>query len=366
MLVPFFSHQLTPISEKEEILTALNKVVESGTFIGGESVELFEIEFAKVNQSQNAVAVSNGLDALRLSLIALNLTSGKRIGVPAHTFIATWLAIIQVGAIPVGIDVDEEGLISIDFLEQIADTLDGLTVVHMHGKMADMQKISDICVREGIELLEDCSQAHFAQFKGVYSGNFGRVSAFSLYPTKNIGALGDAGVIVTKDESIANYLRSLRSYGSDPNDKYTHHHFGFNNRMDSIQASVLRSRLKHINAHNDQRRALALTYYENLSWKGFQPLQEFSKECVFHHFCLLTSRRDELRRFLEGEGVGTEIHYPRLAPNEIADILKQPRTVFRMANSISERSLSLPISQWHTKEQIDYVIGAVNYFFETS
>lgn len=364
MIVPFFSHQLTPISEKEEVFSSIIKVVESGIFIGGESVELFEREFATINQSQYAVAVSNGLDALRLSLVALNLTSGKRVGVPAHTFIATWLAIIQVGAIPVGIDVDEEGLIGIDFLEKIAQTLDGLMVVHMHGKMPNMLRISDICAREGIELVEDCSQAHFAQFEGVYSGNFGKVSAFSLYPTKNIGALGDAGVIVTKNEEVAKHLHSLRSYGSDPEDKYLHRHIGFNNRMDTIQASVLRARLRHAHSYNNHRRNLALTYYENLSWNNFKPLQSFSEESAFHHFCLLTSRRDELRKFLERKGVGTEIHYPRVAPYEISDIFNQPRNVFEMAHKIAEQTLSLPLSQWHTKEQIDYVITSVNVFFE--
>ena len=359
--VDFSPFSYTPKELKAEWLHEIAQVVDGGMFIGGNGLFEFEDAWSKYTGSSYSVGVSNGLDGLVLALRSLNVHHGDIVAVPAHTFIATWNAIISVGATPIGVDVDENGLMDLAEFTKIYKKVKAVIPVHMHGATVDMAKLNEICSSQSskkIYVVEDASQAHGSRSPdGSQLGKFSDLVVYSLYPTKNLGALGDAGVVTTDKKQLADRIRSLSNYGQSKDNKYFHSELGYNNRLDPIQASVLKVNLSKISDWNNKRIELSNIYLSELS-DSIDILQINRRDSVRHHFCVLTPDRDDLQRYLISRGIKTEIHYPRVAGIEANYFLG---TDMRFPNSekIANETLSLPLSQWHNSNQVQYVASQV-------
>jgi dTDP-4-amino-4,6-dideoxygalactose transaminase len=295
-----------------------------------------------------------------LALRALGITHGKRVVVPAHSFIATHNAVVALGAEIVSVDVNEFGLIDERLLKYIEGRIDVIISVHMHGMMCDMRTIMKWARENSVGVIEDCSQSHLAEIDGIKAGNWGDIGIFSLYPTKNLGAIGDAGVIVTNDEKLSDSLFSLANYGSSKHDKYRHLSFGLNNRLDEIHAAVLNVNLNYLPEWNNRRQQIANLYFTGIKNPEVSILQPQSKSNVRHHFCILIEDRDAIRIKLKSKNIDTEIHYPFVASNEVESYLGKPLGVYPLASKIAKKSLSLPLSPWHSDQEIRDVICAIN------
>lgn len=357
MRVDFFNFSYAHEEIQTEWKNAISDQISEGTFVGGSSVREFEKEFANRIGASFAVGLSNGLDGLELGMRALNIGKGDSVAVPAHTFIASWNAILACGATPIGVDVGEDAQMDLDLLSEILSKTQVSCVmpVHMHGHVTDMMRIVDLKSKYGFKIIEDASQAHFASRDNIRVGTTSDVSVFSLYPTKNLGAIGDAGVLVTQDSAIDGRVRKLANYGANPETKYLHTELGFNRRLDSIQAAILNVNLRFVDSWNSSRLKLSRMYVEAFDSLGI-PYLKGRPGSVWHHFCIFVEHRDELRRFLGANGIGTEIHYPRLAANEVSDFLGMQYGEYPIGNKIAESILSLPLSQFHTQDMIEYVI----------
>jgi len=363
MKVPFFSFKMAPQELKDEWLQATSNVINEGIFIHGESLDLFENNWARLNETQYATGVGNGFDGLVIALRALGIGVGDKVAVPAHTFFACWLAIHEVGAIPVGIDVNENGLLCLDSLESLNTQIRAVMPVHMHGAMVDMQRLCKWAENNGVSIIEDASQAHMAYSEGKYAGTWGHIGVFSLYPTKNLGALGDAGVILTSDKTLHENIRMQSNYGATRKSKYQHEIFGRNSRLDEIQAALLNVNLLYLRNWNQARARIAGQYIDALSsLGGIHILNTIVSDSIWHHFPILIDRRDILKEYLFENGIATDIHYPVLASLEYEKLTKRSTGTFPTAESISHKILSLPISPWHSEIQIEYTIEKIQYF----
>jgi dTDP-4-amino-4,6-dideoxygalactose transaminase len=361
--VPFVDFSRIPHEVIEEQKRAASKVIEAGYFIGGPLVAQFESEWASAIGSKYAVGVGNGLDGLVIALKALDIRSGDLVAVPTHTFIATWNAVVLAGATPVGIDVDQYGLLDLSLLESDPRKFSAVIPVHMHGMMVDMVRLNRWAAEKAVRVIEDASQAHLAYSKGVTAGTASDVGVFSLYPSKNLGALGDSGINVTSSLQIAEKMRSYRNYGASNDDKYFHTSFGVNSRLDSMQAAFLSVNLKYLATWNKVRSKIADIYIKNLvPNEYFSLLNPGDRDSVWHHFAILTNSRTQLQKYLTSNGIQTEIHYPHLASSEYARISNETSTPAATGEYISQHILSLPISPWHTEEQILHVCNVVNNF----
>jgi dTDP-4-amino-4,6-dideoxygalactose transaminase len=341
---------------------AFERVKQSGWFILGREVASFEQEFAAYCGSKYCIGVANGLDALVLALRSLELEPGAEVIVPSNTYIATILAIVQANLKPVLAepDIRTYNLDPANVLKAITPATRVIMPVHLYGKCCDMQRIMEIARKHNLFVVEDAAQAHGAAQSGIRAGNFGDLAAFSFYPTKNLGALGDAGALTTSDEKLADKIRMLRNYGSSK--KYYNEVVGYNSRLDELQAALLREKLKALDMINDHKRSLANIYHEGLKSDYTLPLREEGYHDVYHIFNVRHERRDELKKYLFEHGVGTEIHYP-VAPvhqHAMKGILSdQPAPV---AEEIHRTTLSLPISYFHTRQDIEKVVEVMNSF----
>ena len=363
MKIPFFSFKMAPQELKDKWLQATSNVMNEGVFIQGESLELFENNWAEMNETQYATGVGNGFDGLVIALRALGIGVGDKVAVPAHAFFACWLAIHEVGAIPVGIEVDDNGLLCLDSLESLNTQIRAVMPVHMHGAMVDMQRLCKWAKNAGVSIIEDASQAHMAYSEGKYAGTWGHIGVFSLYPTKNLGALGDAGVILTSDQKLHENVRMQSNYGATRKSKYQHEIFGRNSRLDEIQAALLNVNLSYLSNWNQARARIAGQYIDGLNnLEGIQLLNSKVADSVWHHFPILIESRNELKENLFENGIATDMHYPILASSEYEKLTNQPSGTFPTANSISRTTLSLPISPWHTEIQIEYTIERIQFF----
>lgn len=360
MSTPFFSFSQAPEALKSEWKLAISDVIDQGRFIQGHQVKVFQENWASKLGSIFAIGTSNGQDGLILSLRALGINPGDNVVVPAHSFIATHNAVLALGANIVSVDVNEEGLIDLAALETLQEEIVAVIVVHMHGKICDMKAITEWAQQKNVKLIEDCSQAHLSSLYDRYAGTWGDIGVFSLYPTKNLGAIGDAGVIVSNDEELAEKIFKLANYGSSSEDKYFHSEFGLNHRLDEIQASILNINLRYLESWNSRRIEISEKYVLGLEDSSLQILQRSSVGNVRHHFCILVSDRENLRLKLANVGIGTEIHYPRLASHEVEQYLGLSLGHYPNALKISQQTLSLPLSPWMTDEDVYRVIEAVN------
>jgi len=347
---------------QEEFIARFNVVLERGQYILGPQLELFEQEFAAYHSAKYCVGVSNGLDAIILALRALNLPSGSEVIVPSNTYIATILAVVASNLKPVLVepDIHTYNIDPAKIEAAITSKTKVLLVVHLYGKLCDMDAIMHIKQKHGLYLIEDCAQAHGATYKKRKAGTFGEFGAFSFYPTKNLGALGDAGGIICNDENYNNTLLHLRNYGSHR--KYYNDTLGYNNRLDEMQAAFLSVKLKHLDRMNQHRNKLASLYRSHLFPQYILPVNDANYFDVFHIFNIRYSKRDELHQYLQKNGIGTVIHYP-VPPHR----QKALESIFKgedypIADEIHNTTLSLPCSFCHTENEIMEVISALNNY----
>lgn len=345
-----------------ELRRAFGETLESGWYILGKNVERFEREFADYCDAAHCIGVASGLDALILSLKAHEFPSGSEVIVPSNTYIATILAIIRSGLKPVLVEPDL-ATYNID-PARIEENITGATVaimaVHLYGKPCDMEQITQIGHRHGLKIFEDCSQAHGASIKGKKVGTFGDCAAFSFYPTKNLGALGDAGAVTTSDSSIASRIRALRNYGSAR--KYHNDLVGMNSRLDEMQAAFLSVKLPHLDRINRHKRQLAALYHRGLRADFIKPCLQEGFFDVCHIYNVRHERRDELKTYLEKHLIQTEIHYPVPPHRQKALQGMFDNHAYPVADEIHATTLSLPISACHTEEDILRVVDVMNGF----
>lgn len=319
--------------------------MDGGWYIGGAETEAFETEWASYCGAAHAVGVANGLDALVLSLRALNIGEGDEVIVPSHTFVATWLAVSAVGAKPVPVEPDPLSY-NIDparILSAITPRTRAIIPVHLYGQPADLDPILDIAKSNGLSVIEDAAQAHGARYKGRRIGGHGDIVCWSFYPGKNLGALGDGGGITTNRADLAEKIRMLGNYGS--REKYVHELAGTNSRLDPIQAAVLRVKLHHLDAWTAQRRSLAAEYAIALQDSGLILPQEASyAEHVWHLYVVRSPERTRLMKVLADAGIGSQIHYP-IPPHMQAAYgsLGYASNDFPIAHEVSSEVFSLPM-----------------------
>lgn len=351
-----------------DIEAAVKAVIESGAFILGQAVQDFESTFAAVSGAEYCVGVGSGLDALRLSLYALDIGAGDDVIVPANTFIATALAVSAVGARPVLVDCEPETY-NID-PAQIEDALTERTKailpVHLYGQPADMKSISEIADQHRLTVVEDAAQAHGARYGDRVCGGMGAAGCFSFYPAKNLGALGDAGAVTTNDRGLAERVARLRNYGQTS--KYLHDESGFNSRLDTLQAAVLSVKLAHLGEWNAARAGHAVRYAELLHGVGDLVLPATVPDVthVFHLFVIQTAQRDALQEFLASRGIATGIHYPVPIHLQAAYAgLGHEKGAFPNTEFLADRILSLPLYPELSNDQIDRICDAIKSFFDT-
>ncbi len=361
--VPFVD--LRPLEQTldDEIRAAVDRVFARSWYIGGEEDTQFEKEFAKYVGAQHCVGCGNGLDALSLSLRALGIGKGDEVIVPANTFIATALAVTKVGARPVLVDCNERFNIDASLIEPlITPRTKAIMPVHLYGQPADMDPVLEVASAHGLMVVEDCAQAHGARYKGRNIGTFGDAAGFSFYPGKNLGAVGDAGAMVTNDDAVAQKVRALGNYGSEQ--RYHHLYEGVNSRLDELQASVLRAKLKFLDQTNAYRKKVAADYLQGIRNPliALPDVPEWA-DPVWHIFAVRCERRDELQAYLEDHGIGTNIHYPIPVHLQGAYAeLGYSVGDFPTAEIISKTELSLPMFYGMTDSQTEYVISILNDF----
>ena len=347
-----------------EYKNGFEKLLNSGWYILGKNVEKFEKEFSVFNDSKYTVGLASGLDALHLSINSLGLEKNSEIIVPSNTYIATILAIINNGLIPVFVEpnIDTYNIDPFKIEEKISKKTKAIMVVHLYGKSCEMDPINKIANKYSLFVIEDCAQAHGAKYKGTKVGNFGDFGAFSFYPTKNLGALGDAGAITTNNSTYRKNIRRLRNYGSDL--KYHNDVIGFNSRLDEIQAYFLLIKLKYLDNITKHKRSLANLYFNNISDKFIKPIKSKDYYDVYHIYNIRCDKRDELKKYLLKNNIHTEIHYP-VAPhkqNALKNLSSIKKFNYPISENIHNTTLSLPISFGTTKEEVLRVCEIINKF----
>jgi len=345
-----------------EYTEAFQEVLHGGWYILGKQVGQFEQSFASYCGVEHCIGVASGLDALVLSLRYFGFKPGDEVIVPANTYIASILAIMQVGLKPVLVEPDITTYnIDPEKIESaITVRTKAILVVHLYGKMCDMEPIMQLAGQYGLKVIEDCAQAHGATYKGQKAGTFGDFGAFSFYPTKNLGALGDAGAITCKDEDLNKSIRTLRNYGSSA--KYVFDEVGYNSRLDELQAAFLSVKLKYLDKITAHKQELATVYLRELKSDFILPTVQSGQEDVYHIFAIRHPERDRLKKYLLDNDIGTEIHYP-IAPHQqkaMNGILSGDG--YPISEEIHRTILSLPISYGHTEEDITRVVEVMNKF----
>jgi dTDP-4-amino-4,6-dideoxygalactose transaminase len=346
---------------KEEIDAAVARVLGGGWYILGPEVEAFETEWAAICEASYAVGVANGLDALILALRALDVGAGDEVIVPSNTYIATWLAVSAVGARPVPVEPDAatHNIDPARIGAAITARTKVLLPVHLYGQPADLDPILTIAAEHGLKVVEDAAQAHGARYKGQRIGSHGDVVCWSFYPTKNLGALGDAGAVTTNDADLAERIRLLHNYGS--REKYVNQVQGVNSRLDPLQAAVLRVKLKHLDAWNERRRAIASLYDEGLQRSGLiLPRVPNWADPVWHVYVVRSTDRSALQHRLRDAGVGTLIHYP-IPPHMQAAYasLGIAPGALPVAKRLAEEVLSLPMGPQMPLDDTKAVVEAI-------
>ncbi len=365
--VPFTDFGHVEGALRAEILAGIADVVESGIFLRGPVVETFEHDFAAYCGTAHCVGTGSGLDALRLALLASGIEAGDHVVVPAHTFVATWEAVTQAGGIPVPVDISPTDYgIDADFAADVVGPRTRFIIpVHLYGQLVDLTSLRALVQRHGLTIIEDACQAHGAVRQGYRAGSCGAAAAFSFYPTKNLGAFGDAGAIVTHDEAVASRMRALREHGQQR--KYDHELVGYTARLDAIQAAVLVRKLPHLDVWNESRRVAARYYSERLEGVGDLALPPTPSGSipVWHLYVVRTGDPARLAEHLATVGIASGRHYP--TPPHLTTAyahLGFRRGAFPVAEALADEGLSLPLFPEMTEEQLDSVVGAILEFFD--
>lgn len=364
MEIPYLN--FTPMHEeiKEDLIDAFKEVLDSEWFIMGERLAHFEKDFAEFCGAKYCVGVGSGLDAIQIILKAYGIKIGDEVIVPSNTYIATALAVSYVGATPIFVEPDINTLnINPDLIEEkITENTKAIIVVHLYGRAVEIDKILKIAEKYNLKVIEDVAQGHNACYKGKKAGNLGHAAAFSFYPGKNLGALGDGGAIVTNDENIAKRVGVIRNYGS--NKKYYNEVKGVNSRLDELQAALLSVKMRKLEEWTRKRIEIAEKYYDGINnVKIKMPMKSKKGENVYHIFPILCEERDRLKSYLEDKGIHTLIHYPiPMHLQKAYEDLEYKEGDFPLAEKIANEELSLPLFIGMRNEEINYVIEALNNF----
>lgn len=364
MKIPFVTFLPMEKELNEDLRNAFDRVFTRSWYIGGVEDEAFEKSFAEYCDVKYCVGVGNGLDALMLALKALGVGEGDEVIIPSNTYIATALAVTYVGATPIFVEPDIRTFnINPSLIEaSITEKTKAIMPVHLYGQACDMDPIMKVAKKHGLMVVEDCAQAHGATYKGQKVGSFGDAAGFSFYPGKNLGALGDAGAVVTNDKDLADKVRALGNYGSDF--KYHHIYKGNNSRLDELQAALLSAKLPHLERMNAERRRIANMYTEGIRNPKVTTPYVLS-ECVpvWHIYGIRCKERDALEKLLNEKGIGTNKHYPiPMHLQECYQDLNIPKGSLPVAEEISSTELSIPMYYGMTDEEIRYVIDVINRF----
>ncbi len=348
---------------QQEYEDAALRVLRSGWYILGKEVQQFEEEFAAYTGRKYCVGLNSGLDALIMSVRALGIGEGDELIVQANTYIATVLGITENGATPVFVEPDEYFNLDAERIEAaITEKTKAIMVVHLYGQASNMNRIVEIANKHNLPIIEDCAQSHGACFDGKMTGTFGVSGCFSFYPTKNLGAFGDAGAIVTDDKVFADKIRMMRNYGSKI--KYVNEIEGINSRLDEMQAALLRVKLTHMQELNDERKVLGERYTKGIhNDKLAKPEIRELADSVFHQYVIRCSEREKLQKYLEEQGIQTQIHYP--IPPHLAECYQHMGYKvgdYPITEQYAKEVLSLPLYTGMTWEEQDYVIGKLNEF----
>jgi len=345
---------------RPEFDAKIKSILDSGWYLQGKENERFSADFATYCGTKYALGVANGLDAINLIIKAYGFSKGDEIIVPSNTFIATILAISENGCTPVLVEPDIKTYnIDPDLIEAaITPKTKAIIVVHLYGQAVPMEKIWALAKKYNLKVIEDAAQAHGAQYQGRKTGNLGDAAAFSFYPGKNLGALGDSGGITTNDEELYNKVKAIANYGSDR--KYHHIYKGVNSRLDEIQAGFLDIKLKYLDADNQRRRQIAKYYRENIKNPLIVLPQTYDENAhVWHIFAILAPQRDRLAKYLEENGIQTNIHYPT-APHHQGAYSEWKDMSFPISEKIHREELSLPMSPVLTDEEVKKVVEVIN------
>jgi dTDP-3-amino-3,4,6-trideoxy-alpha-D-glucose transaminase len=358
--VPFLDLGRELAALRGELEAAMERVLDSGRFLLGEETSAFEEEFAAAMGAEHAVGVASGTDAVELGLRAVGVEPGDEVVTQANTCVPTVTGIVAAGATPVLCDADPvSGVMDLESLESaLGERTRAVVPVHLYGQCADTEAIAALCEPRGIAVVEDCAQAHGASLRGRPAGTIGAAGAFSFYPTKNLGAIGDGGAVVTEDAELADRLRLLRHYGQA--DRYRHECYGVNSRLDEIQAAILRVKLPHLPEWAERRRAIAATYTAALRDGPVEPLAELpGREHAFHLYVVRADDRDGLQEALAERGVATLIHYPIPIHRQTPFVaLANGPVPLRGAEELCESVLSLPLFPGLTAEEVALVAEA--------
>ena len=360
--VPFLDVGASYRELKAEIDEAYHRVMGGGRYVLGDELEAFEADFAASCASRECVGVASGLDALFLILAGYGIGPGDEVIVPSHTFIATWLAVSRTGASPVPVEPDQRTC-NLDpgrIAASITERTRAVVAVHLYGQPAAMEQIAEIASRHGLRLIEDAAQAHGARWNNKPAGSLADAAAFSFYPSKNLGAYGDGGAVVTDNPELAARVRALRNYGGER--KYQHDVQGINSRLDALQAAFLRVRLAHLEEWNERRRAVARAYLEGLAGSSNVILPQTRPEAshAWHLFVIRHPQRARLRLALDRRGIEAAIHYP--VPPHLSGAYAAAgwqRGDFPLAEELSDSVLSLPIGPHVPRVDVQRVIDAV-------
>lgn len=361
-MLPFVDVALSQADYLSEIEQAAQAVIRGGWYVMGHELAAFETEFAAYCGTRYSIGVGSGLDALTLILTGLEIGPGDEVIVPAQTFIATWLSVHACGATVVPVDVEAAtGNIDVSLIEaKISEQTKAIIAVHLFGQMADMPSLSKLAKQHDLFLIEDAAQAHGVSLHGKKAGAWSTAAAFSFYPGKNLGALGDAGAVTTDDAELASRIRKLRNYGSEK--KYQHELPGVNSRLDEIQAAMLRVKLRHLDDANQSRKQLAAYYLQVLATVNIElPIESDSQN--WHLFVIRSPQRDQLQQALAKAGIQSMIHYPVPPYAARAFAAYQFESSYPQAQRWAEHSLSLPMFPGafsHYRSHIDRLVEIVH------
>lgn len=364
-MIKFLDLQAQYKTIKPEINQAIKDVIEESAFIGGKYVKQFEKEFSAYVDAKYCVGVANGTDALEIAIEGLNMPPGSEIIVPANSFIASSEAVTRQGHKVVFADADADSyVISIDDVKKrITSKTKAIMAVHLYGHPCDMDALYELADKYNLYIIEDCAQAHGAEYKGKKVGGIGDVATFSFYPGKNLGAFGDGGAITTNNELLAKKCRMIANHGRIA--KYDHEFEGRNSRLDGLQAAILSVKLKHLSDWTKKRIKFANQYLDLLKDEKniILPVRQKSVKQVYHLFVIRTERRDELKSYLEGQGIQTGVHYPKSLPRLQAYDYTGQANELMFANQTDKNLLSLPIGEHLTEIDIHKVVTAIKGFF---
>lgn len=362
MTIPFLSLKATNQRYEAQISQAIAEVVSSGWYILGEQLKRFEDNFAQYCGTKHCIGVANGLDALTILLKAYEFPADSEIIVPANSYIATMLAVSNANLTPTLVEplLDDYLIDCQALVKAITPKTTAILVTHLYGKCCEMDEINAIAQKYNLRVFEDAAQAHGAVYKGKKAGNLSDAAGFSFYPSKNLGAMGDAGAITTNDDALAERIKSLRNYGSS--EKYVFDYQGYNSRMSEIQAAILGVKLPYLDSENETRRNIATRYLaEIINNKITLPADNTVENDVWHLFVVRCEKRDNFRQYLSDNGIGTDIHYP-IAPHKQLAYQQWQNLQLPITGKIHETVVSLPLNTTLTSQEISYIIQIVNEY----